>query len=247
MLSYSIILGNAIVGIYSASYRLMVILLFIPSVMNMAIFPAMSRFHITSKSNLKLIHEKYLKIMIIIGIPIGISITILASDIILLIYGPSYFKSIQPLQILIWSTVLIFITSPFIKLLESTNKQIVITKITIICVLINIILNIIFIPKFSYIAASLITVLTELIILTSITKIVYDMGYNLKSRKISIIVLKTLSASMIMAFFLIYFNHLNLIILVFLGFFVYLITLILIKGFDENEIEIIRNMLYKTK
>ena len=198
----SLLLGNAVVGIYSASYRLMVILLFIPSVMNMAIFPAMSRFHITSKSNLKLIQEKYLKIMIIIGIPIGISITILASDIILLIYGPIYFESIKPLQILIWSTVLIFITAPFIILFESINKQVIITKITIICVIINIVLNLIFIPKYSYIAASLITVLTELIILFSITKIVYNIGYGLESRKIIKITLKTLFASMIMALFL---------------------------------------------
>jgi len=67
----SLIKGNLVVGWYSAAYRLMIITLFIPSTVNMAIFPVMSRLYQSSKDSLILINERYFKYMLILGVPLG--------------------------------------------------------------------------------------------------------------------------------------------------------------------------------
>ncbi|MCE7698068.1 MAG: flippase, partial [Methanobacterium paludis] len=153
----SVMVSITVVGWYNAAYNLINALLVIPTVLNIVIFPVMSQFYQTSKDSLRIASEKYFKYMSLLGIPLGVGTTLLADKIILLIFGTQYTPSIIALQILVWSTVFIFMSGSFARLLEASNKQVTLTKITAICVVINIVLNIILIPKFSYIAASAIT------------------------------------------------------------------------------------------
>ena len=67
----SIMVGTTVVGWYSASYKLIVVLLFVPIVLNVVTFPLMSKFYVTSKESLRLAYEKYFKYATIIGIPLG--------------------------------------------------------------------------------------------------------------------------------------------------------------------------------
>ncbi len=171
--------GNEVVGWYNASYRLVLMLLFIPNVINVAIFPVMSRYFTSSQAFLNLLYGKYLKFMLILSIPIGIGTTLLADKIILFIFGEGFTNSIIALQILIWTIVLTFVGVAFVKLLESTNRQRIITKISLICVVVNILLNLLLIPKFSYIGSSIATVFTELVLVGSIIFLTYRLGYGI--------------------------------------------------------------------
>lgn len=108
---------NEVVGWYNAAYRLIMILLFIPSIINITIFPVMSRFYVSSKDSLRFAYETYFRYMVMIGIPIGFGTTLLADRIILLIFGAEYENSIIALQILVWSSVFIFLSSAFARLL----------------------------------------------------------------------------------------------------------------------------------
>ena len=75
----SIFKGTEAVGWYSAAYRLMYLVLLIPTTINTALFPVMSRLYSSSsKESLNLLYERYFKYMIIIAIPIGLGTTILA-------------------------------------------------------------------------------------------------------------------------------------------------------------------------
>ncbi len=59
--------GDQAVGLYNAAYRIVLLLLFIPTVINTAIFPVMSKLYDSSTDSLKIIVEKYFKYMILIG------------------------------------------------------------------------------------------------------------------------------------------------------------------------------------
>ena len=157
----SAIKGVEVVGWYSAAYRLMVVLLIIPQVMSLAVLPAMSRFFIEAKDSLLLTRNMFFRYMAIISVPIGIGVTFLADKIILLVFGSGYANSIIALQILVWASVLIFLESPLIRFLESANRQLTITKVALICMIENIGLNLILIPPFGLVAASVVTVATE--------------------------------------------------------------------------------------
>ena len=64
--------GSEAAGFYGAAYRIVLVLLFIPSAINAAVFPAMSRLFSSSIDSLKIIVKKYFKYMLLIGIPIGV-------------------------------------------------------------------------------------------------------------------------------------------------------------------------------
>ncbi len=236
----SLMVGNEAVGLYNAAYRLILVLLFIPSVLNTAIFPAMSQFYISSKDSLKDTYKKYFKYMAILGIPLGVGTTILANEIILVIYGVEYTKAVIALQILVWSAVIIFMSGSFARLLEASDKQIVITKITAICAMVNIILNLIIIPNYGYIGASVVTVVTELLAFILGLKIVSALNYGMPiSPKL---LMKIVLASILMSILIILFSKWNLIFLILISVFIYFLTLIILKGFDNEDINLIRNI-----
>lgn len=243
----SLIHGNEVVGWYNASYRLILVLLFIPTVINLSVFPKMSQYHVSSKKSLMLINEKYFKLMLLIALPLGIGVTLLAPEIILLIFGTDYLNSVIVLQIIIWTTVFTFAGAAFVRLLESINKQLIITKISAICVIVNIALNLVLILKFSYVGASISTVITEIILVGSIFIVTYKIGYGIDHRKILGNVLKIIIASLVMGIFIWYFKSLNLLILVILATLLYLTTMYLIKGIDTEDIDLIKQIIGKNQ
>ena len=241
----SIMVGNEAVGWYNAAYRLIFVLLFIPIVFNTVIFPVMSQFYSTSSDYLKISFEKYFKYITIIAIPIGVGTTLLANKIILLIFGPAYANSIIVLQILVWSAVFIFMSGAFARLLEVSNKQLVLTKISAILVIVNIFLNILLIPIFSYVGASIVTVITELLSFLLCIIVVSKMHYGL-SRYELMSIMKIGAASIIMGLFIISFEYINLILLIVSAVIIYFITLYIFKIFDNNDLKIFRKLINRT-
>ena len=240
----SIMQGNEAVGWYNAAYRLIMVLLFIPSILNMVIFPAMSRFFVTSKESLRFAYEKYFKYMAIVGIPLGVGTTLLADKIVLLIFGAEYTNSVIALQILVWSSVFIFLSGAFGRLLEVSNHQMTITKITAICMLENVVLNIIVIPKYSYIGASIATVITEFTALILCIIMSSKIGYKIsKNNKVD--VLKALFASLVMGLLIIALKDLNSAFLILISGAMYVSGLHLLKVFNKDDVTLL--MLIKNK
>jgi len=236
----SLIQGQEAVGFYNAAYRLIMVLLFIPVIFNNALFPLMSKFFISSKEALNLTFDKLFKIMILIGFPIGIETVLIANKVINLIYGSQYQGAVIALQILIWSTFLIFARSPFERLLESSNKQLSVTKIFVLGGSFNAISNIILIPLFSYVGAALITVLTDVLVLgLLIFSVKKSTGMEIsKNTKTSLV--KICIASLIMGLIINQLLFLNVFILITIGVIVYFGSILIMKIFDEDEISMIK-------
>jgi O-antigen/teichoic acid export membrane protein len=231
-----------VVGWYSAAYRLMLVLLFIPTAVNVAVFPVMSKYFLSAPDALKLLYERYFKLMIIIGIPIGFGTIVLANKFILLIFGPAYTNSTIALQILVWTMVFTFAGASFVQLFMATNRQLFITKISLICVVINLILNLTLIPKFSYVGASFATVITEIILVSYLIRAAYKFGYGLSRDVGSYNIFKVILSSIIMSIFIWYFQSFNLLILIVSALIIYIGTLYLLRGIDKVDLEIINKI-----
>lgn len=241
----SVIIGSDAVGLYNAAYRLVLILIFIPAVFNISVFPLMSKYYVSSKESSNLIFEKLLKIMLVAAIPLGVGTVLLAEKIVLLIYGDQYLGAVVALQILIWSIVLIFARSSFETLFQSSNRQLIVTKIFIIGVIFNIILNLIIIPKYSYVGAGIITVLTDALILGLLIFATRDIKLSIsQNNRISLI--KIILASLVMGITLKYLINLNLILLTIIGIIIYVILLLLLKTFEDDEITIFKSIFRKS-
>ncbi len=83
---------------------------------------------------------------------------------VLTLFG-SYSESILPTRILLLGLPVFFATSLLVWLVVALNREIVLPFIFGFAALVNIVLNLVFIPKFGYNAAAWVTIVTELVIL----------------------------------------------------------------------------------
>ncbi len=238
----SLITNNTAVGLYTAAYTLMQALMFVPIVFTASIYPVFSKLHISSQESLKITYYKSFKYLSTIGLPIAVGTTILAGKIILLIYGTNFLGSIFSLQILIWTIPIIFLTYLFRWMLVSINRQNLLLKILLICMSLNILLNLILIPYYGYIGASLVTVVTEMI---SFIFSYYYLSKLVCTIQIRRIIFKPIVASIVMGLFILYFVKNNLFILVLVATLIYFGILISLKTFSKSDRELVIQLINK--
>ncbi|MFZ3166128.1 MAG: flippase [Candidatus Methanoperedens sp.] len=157
----SIMKDDAVVGWYNAAYQLIFGLMIISTIIVGVIFPVMSKYHKDSKKSLKKVFTYASIILFVISIPIVIIVYYFSNDIIISVYGVSYSESINALKILIFVIPIIFLTSLFGPTLESMNKQRTVSIVAGSNAILNIILNYLLIPTYSYKGAAVATVVTE--------------------------------------------------------------------------------------
>jgi len=230
--------GDAVVGWYNAAYNLVLSMKIVPGILLTALFPEMSRLFVSSKKSFKVCYEKLAKYLFIIGLPLTIGTSILADEIIPFFYGAQFAHSIIALNILAFDILLYFLYMVLLYLLVIMEKQKVVALIAGSCVLINIAINLILIPSFSYVGAAIATIFTETILLGLYFHFVSIYMYRIDLLKLAI---KPSIACLSMAIFIYYFKFINLIAVIFLAAFFYFTVLLLLKTFTEDEIHLFKN------
>ncbi|MBU1131151.1 flippase [Patescibacteria group bacterium] len=147
-------ISDEAVGYYSIPYKITFALQFIPLAFIAALYPAFSTFFVQSKEMLKMTFQKSIIYLAIIAVPITLGIISIADKVMVGVYSDEYLPSIIPLQILIASLPFLFINFPLGALLNACNRQIRNTVNIGIVMVINVILNLILIPKYSVIGAA---------------------------------------------------------------------------------------------
>ncbi len=235
--------GDKVVGWYSASYRIVLILIAFSSLYVTTIFPVMSRLFKFSNKYLNYIYRRSIKYMLLIGIPITTGITLLANRIILLLFGSEYFPSIVILQVLVWSFLFASIGGISGYLLNSIDRQMTLTKIVGCGMILNIVLNIILIPSYSYVGASIATNLARFSVIMIEFATLSKIGFGLGDRMLLDGAIKITISSVIMACFIECFKNMDLILLIILAGLLYFIALYLIKGLDKEDISLLRRVV----
>lgn len=243
VLMLSKIKGNFEIGLYSAAYRLSEPLGIVPYALIASLFPIMSHSFQNSKGTLIKSNEMGFKFIIMAMLPICVGTTLIADKIILLIYDQSYVGSISALQILIWALFFASINYHLTSILLATNKQKLSCFTMSISVIVNILLNMILIPKFSYNGASIATVVSEL---TQVTINYYFISENLTIPSIGKLFIKPLEACLIMGIFVYYLSNLivvNIFFVILTAVAIYLTMLLGLRAFSKDEISLIRKIL----
>jgi O-antigen/teichoic acid export membrane protein len=234
--------GNIEVGIYTAGYRFVEALASFAVIYAVAIFPVLAHSFKHEKSRMDLIYEKSLKYIFILTIPVAVGTVIIADKIIMLVLGDEYIESAIALKILIWLLIFVFLNGVFGVYLASIHRQ-GIAAITLgSAIVINIILNLLLIPEFSYVGAAISTLTTQAII--SVVMVTYISRYNHKFPEFQYLI-KPVVASIIMGIAGTYFIALNLIYLVVLCTVVYLLAIYVLKCFSKEDVDVIRGIFRK--
>lgn len=164
--------GSFETGIYGAAYRFLEAVIFIPSAFSLALFPVLSRAHDASLRDVKKLYFKSFKIMLGLGLAVLLGYVLILPEIIKIVL-PNYLPSVTAIKILSLSIPFMFIHVPAVTVLLSTDKYLKqVLILSVLALAFNILANLIFIPRFGFIAASWVTVASEVLSFTIFFKLV---------------------------------------------------------------------------
>ena len=156
------------ISFYSASYRLLTLTTIIPTVLVTAFLPQLT---IRKKSypDLAELFSRGVGYLLIFILPMIPLILLLAEPIIGFLYGAGSGGSIPALRILVFAAAAQMINTFFVPLYAAINKQQKIVHFQMVGLILNIVMNLILIPYWSYLGAATATVATEWTILILIS------------------------------------------------------------------------------
>jgi len=238
--------GDSAVAYYNVAMKIPFALQFIPAALSAAVFPAFSFCFANNHEQLKLTFEKVCKFTALIALPISFGVSFVAPNIIRTFYGLKYEAAILPLQILTLGLYFIFINFILGALLNATDKQIVNAKLVFVVMIINIVLNLLLIPRFSFVGSSMVFLFSHFI-LTAVSLVVAKNICRYDLRKFFWPVGKALFASVLMISVLSLLGPQNLFLQIMVGGIVYLASLFVLKAINKSELLDFKNSIFKKK
>lgn len=229
----SVMKSGADVGIYGAAYKILENITFFPAMIAGLILPLMSKNIFANREEFIKISNKTFKVFIILTIPLVIGALFLSEGVINLIGGAGFSESAGVLRILIFALALIFFGHFFNAILIAGNLQKKLMLVLGFAAILNISLNLLFIPKFSYYAASYASVATEMaVVAMTAYLVVKNIKYIPKIEKKAGI----FAAGVVMAVFLYVFKKYDFFIVALGSAVVYFASLWIFNAIKTSEI-----------
>src|SRR6202171_1517147 len=147
------------VGWYTFAYKPFEALQFVPLAIQAVVYPLFGVYFVSNLAGLKLAYARFFKVLVLLGWPLTVGTLVLVHPIGRLFR--LFPQSEAALRILAFAIVFLFANSAFYAMLNATNRQHMNAWATGLAAAINIVLNLILIPFYGYLAASATTVITE--------------------------------------------------------------------------------------
>jgi len=156
---------NVVTGWYSVAIRLIEPILVIPVVFTAAVFPVISRLSKTSRKSLSEVYKSSIKVLILCSVFLVIFLYFGARFFVPLLFGPEFIKSIFAVKILSCVLVPVFLRFFLDSFVLALKRPKILLMNYTAGTFINIFLNLIFIPRFSFYGACVATIISEFIMI----------------------------------------------------------------------------------
>ena len=237
------------VAYYTYAQKIIIMVLTLCTSITGALLPRMSYYFENDREHFFELLNKAYRIICILSFPIAIGLFVTADKFVLFLYGSNYSASVVAIRIF----CMMIIIRPFSDLfcyqcVYAIGKEKIVIPASFIASIINIILNIILIPKFQQNGAAVASIISELI--TQIIQFIYVkriIGYKLSLRPLYIGVLSALIMGGIAIIPIILVNNLfiSLFLSVLLGAISYFILNVIFK--NETIYDLLNFVLSKVK
>ena len=229
------------VGFYTpAANDLFFGLFIIPGTIATVVYPIFSRQYRQSLDRMRESLNFTIKILTILGVAISVGTFLLAHQIIHLIYGPQYEKSVIILQIMAFAISFAFVREPLGFGIASIGKEKFLMWMNAFFLVLNIGLNAILIPLYAHVGAALTSVFCIIISLF--------LGFYVLKRQIRELFLirnflKPAVAALVMGVVVYSLRDFNLMLIICFGALVYALAIFLVRTFNDAEILILKGMV----
>lgn len=150
------------VGWYNAAYNLTLTLLTLTRTFNDAILPTLAREHMHNPHSVRPWYYHSVKVMLLIGLPIAVGGMLTAGKLVQILYEPEFAPTALALAILVWDIPVVMYHSFCGNMTTSIKREGSAARIYGSLGIINLLLNLFFIPRFGILGAAFATVLTDL-------------------------------------------------------------------------------------
>ena len=239
----SVMKGSLDVGIYGVPSKILEIVILIPGIFMGNVFPILTNYYHSKDKRLSEAIQKSFDFLTIIAMPVLVGLIVLSWPLVDFIAGKEYLNTstinflgldfsapriLTILAISIFASFFLTIFSNLLTVMEKQSKQVLpIIVITVV----NIILNIILIPRYSYLAAAMVNVFTGTVMLVWWNHLTHKyLDYKLNYK----IFPKVIFATLIMGAVLYASRSMNVLIAIILGIIVYFAVGYFIKIFDKE-------------
>src|SRR3989344_301419 len=224
-------------GYYTAVYKFWDTLAFLPAVVAAALYPYFSEIiALGRRDDAKKVLETYTRYMIAIGIPLTVGAYFLAHRITVNFFGPEFAPAATALWILVAAVSVLFIYVPVNSMIISQSTKTA-TKITGFNLLFNLIMNLLLIPKFGFVVAAVMTLVSELIQLVGYTYVVQTKIAPFPYLRNFI---KPILAAAVMGVVIYVFSAQNLWLLIVTGGIVYASILLVLRFFHKEDLVLLK-------
>lgn len=168
----SIILGNqgfiTETGWYNAVLKVATASIIPAILIGKSFYPVLSKFTHSIKEKVQQVWNYHMETMIVLSFPIMVGGWVLAPQIVDLFYGADYQPATLAFKLLMIVAGISFLYFPFSLILVAANQQKKNFLLILLGALINIILNFILIPKYSFYGVAGATIISSAIVLLSV-------------------------------------------------------------------------------
>jgi O-antigen/teichoic acid export membrane protein len=154
--------GNYATGIYSTAYRAMEMFQLIPYGVLYSLLPNLTRHGLEGSERQRL--ERAMGLLFSAALAIVLAAQVLAGPAVRIFLGVPYAESAVAIKILIWALIPMYINYSLNIALLAAGREKVFLATSSVCVTVNFLANLLFIPRYSWPAAAAITILTEIVL-----------------------------------------------------------------------------------
>jgi O-antigen/teichoic acid export membrane protein len=237
--------GDAETGYYNAAYGIVFSAILISNVLNTSLFPSLTRQVVSEPGQLARISERVFRYLMILALPITFGGWALAGDVMNFLYTDRFAQTIPAFRILVWVIPLMYMSEFLGYLILIQDKERSIARAVVISSSFNCILNLFLVPRFGYLAAAGMTVLTEIVLLA---QYFWELREILREFNWFHSFLAPLLSAMLMCMgVLILRPYVPLLVNIGAGGILYLVVLILFKGIGKQEISLFQEYFSPSK
>lgn len=199
--------GREAVGYYSAAFKLIEAAIVLPTLYSMVIYPLISLYFHKKDSNLGFLLKKSIKYFYMLGAPIAAGTILMAPSFIYFLYSNKYEPSIAVLQMLGLGLFFIYVNSIPAVVMTAANMQVANVKINAVCLVLNVVLNLLLIPAWGIVGSAFSMVITQFAIGLLIYMVLRWAGYRYIDWKET---LKIAACTLLMGLYVYYFREFNM-------------------------------------
>lgn len=158
-----LLLGPAAVGLYSAAYRPVTLILALRMTYLLGLFPALARSYEEGREPFSRLVARSLQVTSGLALPLGVGGGFLAEPIVDFLFGVAYADSAAVLRVLCWSAVLVILRGTYRQALQAAGRPDLDLRCALAAAILNVPLTLLLIPPFGLLGAAAATVAADLL------------------------------------------------------------------------------------